>query len=268
MSDDNTVLTARSPETGPAFAVDGAGDCSVHSTGEIWNVHSNDAVDGAGGKSPTPETYGQFQTAYDYLNSELFENKLPRCLITLQRQRSSYGYFSADRFGRKDGERTDEIALNPKHLASRPVEDSLSTLAHEMKHLEQQHFGTPGRGRYHNKEWAGMMEAIGLIPSDTGKEGGKRTGDAVSRYIKPGGRFALAVEKLLAAGFEITWREVAASRSPTPTPGAEGSEGRGEGASGKRTKFTCPVVGCQNAWAKPSASLTCAIHQKQMLPAD
>ena len=79
----------------------------------------------------THETYGQFQTAYDNLNSELFENKLPRCLITLQRQRSSYGYFSAGRFGRKDGERTDEIALNPQHLAERPVEDSLSTLGHE-----------------------------------------------------------------------------------------------------------------------------------------
>src|SRR5271169_6446570 len=198
MSDERNALEARGPEPGN-WNVHSNEDCGVHSSGGIWNVHSNDTVDVAGGKSPTHETYGQFQTGYDYLNSELFQNKLPNCLITLQRQRSSYGYFSADRFCRKGGERTDEIALNPKHLAERPVEDSLSTLAHEMKHLEQQHFGKPGRGRYHNKEWAGMMEAIGLIPSDTGKEGGKRTGDAVSHYIEPGGRFARTVEQLLAS---------------------------------------------------------------------
>jgi SprT-like family len=243
-----------------------SGDCSVHSNGEIWNVHSTDAVDAARSKSPTHETYGQFQTAYNYLNRELCENKLPYCLITLQRQRSSYGYFSADRFGNKDGELTDEIALNPQHLAERSVEDNLSTLAHEMKHLEQHHFGKPGRGRYHNKQWADMMEAIGLIPSNTGKEGGKRTGDTVSHYIKLGGPFALAVEKLVASGFEITWTEIVAAKCPPA--GVDGNEAGGEGASGKRTKFTCPVDGCQNAWAKPSASLMCAIHGAKMLPAE
>jgi hypothetical protein len=239
-------------------------DCDVHSTDRIWNVHSSEEVDGAGGKSPTHETYGQFQAAYDYLNSELFQNKLPGCLITLQRQRGSYGYFSADRFGRKDGERTDEIALNPQHLAERSVEDSLSTLAHEMKHLEQHHFGKPGRGRYHNKEWAGMMEAIGLIPSDTAKEGGKRTGDAVSHYIKPGGPFALAVGRLLAAGFQITWREVGANQSASA--GAEGNEAGGQGASGKRTKFTCPDCG-NNAWGKADLNLVCGSDDKRMVPA-
>lgn len=249
-------------------------DCGVHSNGGIWNVHSNDADDGASGKSPTHETYGQFETAYNYLNSELFENKLPKSLITLQRQRGSYGFFSAARFGRNDGERTDEIALNPQHLAERSVEDSLSTLAHEMKHLEQHHFGKLGRrerrtarqNRYHNKEWADMMAAIGLIPSDTGKEGGKRTGDAVSHYIQPGGAFALAVERLLATGFEITWREIVAANQ-SATAGAEGNEAGSEGASGKRTKFTCPHQDCQNAWAKPGASLMCAIHEEKMLPA-
>jgi hypothetical protein len=106
-----------------------------------------------------------------------------------------------------------------------------------------------------------MMEAIGLIPSNTGKEGGKRTGDAVSHYIKPGGPFALAVEKLVATGFEITWAEIVGANK-SPPAGAEG------GASGKRTKFICPVEGCQNAWAKPSASLMCAIHEAEMLAAD
>ena len=137
MSAESDGELARGPEQGAAAA-----NC---------NVHSNDAVEVSAAVIPTQETYAQFQFAYDYLNRELFENKLPNCLITLQRQRSSYGYFSARRFGRKDGERTDEITLNPQHFPERTTEDSLSTLVHEMKHLEQHHFGKPGRGRYHNK---------------------------------------------------------------------------------------------------------------------
>ena len=59
---------------------------------------------------------------------------------------------------------TDEIALNPAHFASRPTAGTLSTLAHEMAHLWQHHFGTPSRTGYHNKEWAAKMREIGLIP--------------------------------------------------------------------------------------------------------
>jgi predicted SprT family Zn-dependent metalloprotease len=40
-------------------------------------------------------------------------------------------------------------------------------MTNEMAHLEQHHFGKPSRSGYHNKEWAGMMKAVGLIPSDT-----------------------------------------------------------------------------------------------------
>jgi hypothetical protein len=270
MSDQNTGLAARSPEPDAAFAVDGVGDwnvhsnvdCGVHSTAGDCNAHSIDALY-ASTAIPTLESSTQFQAAYDYFNRELCGNKLPNCLITLQRQRSSYGYFSADRFDRKDGQRTDEIAINPQQLRSRSIEESLSTLAHEMKHLEQHHFGKPGRGRYHNKEWADMMEAIGLIPSDTGRPGGKRTGDAVSHYIQRGGPFSLAVEQLLATGFEITWREIA---SPRASAGG-GDEGDGASLSGKRTKYSCPH-GDLNAWAKAGAVLLCGRHRERMQPAE
>jgi hypothetical protein len=245
------------------------GDWNVHSNSseENWNAHSTVIVDLSAGIIPTDETYGQLQTGFGYLNMNLCDNRVPNCLITLQRQRGSYGYFAGDRFSREDGRQTDEIALNPAHFRSRTIEETLSTLLHEMKHLEQHHFGKPGRGRYHNKEWAGMMKAVGLIPSDTGKEGGKETGDRVSHYIEPGGPFARAVEQLLAGGFDITWREVAVTRASSG--GADGSEG-GESVSlsGRRTKFTCSRPGCKlNAWAKAGASLLCGEHQTRMEPA-
>jgi predicted SprT family Zn-dependent metalloprotease len=123
---------------------------------------------------PTKETYDQIQQAYDYLNRALFRSELPNCLVTLQRRNRAYGYFSGDRFGRSDGLVTDEIALNPRHFHNRPVKEVLATLAHEMAHLWQHHHGKPGRGRYHNREWAERMKTIGLQPSATGEEGCKR----------------------------------------------------------------------------------------------
>lgn len=142
---------------------------------------------------PTRSTYDGLTEAYDFFNRRLFAGKLPRCLITMQRQKAAYGYFAGARFGTVDGaEITDEIALNPSHFRSRTTEQSLSTLVHEMTHLEQHHCGKPSRNGYHNKEWAGFMRSVGLIPSDTGAAGGKETGQKVSHYIAPGGPFDLA----------------------------------------------------------------------------
>ncbi|HIE17406.1 MAG TPA: hypothetical protein EYP71_04350, partial [Dehalococcoidia bacterium] len=83
----------------------------------------------------------------------------------------------------------DEIALNPTHFKERTMAQTLSTLVHEMCHLWQHHFGKPPRGNYHNKQWATKMLSCGLIPSDTGREGGKQTGQNMTHYIEDGGVF-------------------------------------------------------------------------------
>ncbi len=111
---------------------------------------------------PTKETYDRFQQAYEHFNKALFENALPNALITLQRRKGTFGYFAGARFSDVNGRPADEIALNPAHFASRALPEILSTLMHEMVHLWQHHHGTPGRGRYHNREWAEKMKAVGL----------------------------------------------------------------------------------------------------------
>ena len=68
--------------------------------------------------------------------------------------------------------RTAEIALNPDTFEDRTDMEILNTLAHEMCHLWQHYFGKPSRGGYHNREWATMMEKIGLMPSSTSEPGG------------------------------------------------------------------------------------------------
>lgn len=201
---------------------------------------------------PTRSTYQGLTDAYDFFNARLFGGRLPRCLITMQRQRQAYGYFAGGRFGTKDGaEITDEIALNPSHFRSRTTEQSLSTLVHEMTHLEQHHFGKPSRSGYHNRQWAGLMHAVGLIPSGTGAPGGKETGQQMSHYIAAGGPFDRACADLIQGGFAVRYVEL--WRDP---------EARKKKAASK-TKYTCPSCGL-NAWGKPEIHLVCGECDERM----
>lgn len=163
---------------------------------------------------PTTQAYSELQTAYDFFNEHLFDSMLPVCLITLQRDKRTYGFFSNAQFVNSDGKKTDEIAMNPSYFSIRSIPDTLSTLVHEMVHLWQQHFAKPGRRGYHNKEWAEKMEEVGLPSSDTGKEGGKRTGERMSHYILEGGAFDLVCKKLLTQEFTLSWFD----RFPPYTP--------------------------------------------------
>jgi hypothetical protein len=72
----------------------------------------------------------------------------------------------------------------------------LSTLVHEMCHAWQQTYGKAPRRGYHDQQWAAKMREIGLPPSDTGEERGKETGQSMSHYIIPEGRYAQAYAKL------------------------------------------------------------------------
>ena len=111
---------------------------------------------------PTKETYDRLQQAHEHFNKALFGGTLPNALITFQRRKGSFGYFAGGRFTNEDGHRADEIALNPAHFTSRSQKDILATLVHEMAHQWQRHEGQPGRGRYHNREWAEKMKELGM----------------------------------------------------------------------------------------------------------
>ncbi|TXN25559.1 SprT-like domain-containing protein [Methylobacterium sp. WL19] len=197
---------------------------------------------------PTTRTYSGLTEAYDFFNERLFSAKLPPCLITMQRKSKAYGYFAGRRFSTRSGEEvTDEIALNPSHFAGRTTEETLSTLVHEMVHLEQHHFGTPSRPGYHNSQWACLMKEVGLIPSVSEKPGGKETGQQVSHYIEPGGYFSVACSELInERGFVLPYVEIWEETE---------RETRARKASSK-TKYTCPECGV-NAWAKPRTELDC-----------
>jgi hypothetical protein len=241
-------------------------------TGRVMSVHRTKqkpapaaAPVAPGSDVPTQRAYGDLEHAHAYFNRALFDDALPRSLITWQRKSKAYGFFAGARFGHAgpvtlekvfagQGE-VDEIALNPTHF-DRETRAVLATLAHEMAHQWQHHFGTPTRAGYHNKEWAAKMRAIGLVPSSTGEPGGKATGQRVSHYIEAGGAFDRACDALIADGFAIAYVE----------RWGEGEATKKKKAASK-TKFTCPS--CEaNAWGKPELHVVCGDCEERMLSAD
>jgi predicted SprT family Zn-dependent metalloprotease len=204
--------------------------------------------------NPTTQTYTSLTAAYDFLNRELFDSGLPPCLITMQRHKGAYGYFSGERFANTTDpkEVTDEIALNPAHFATRKPIEVLATLAHEMVHLWQHHHGKPPRKSYHDKQWAAKMHEIGLTPTATGEPGGKETGQKMLHIIDENGRFTSTVTKLLAENPTILYADLNNDNKTVRKK-----------KKASKTKYTCPSCGL-NAWAKPETLLICGNCLKPM----
>jgi SprT-like family len=206
--------------------------------------------------NPTDKNYADWLHAYRHLNAGLFGNLLPGCLLTFQRRRNAYGFYAGSRFEMPDqNTRADEIALNPRHFAGRPPREVLSTLAHEMCHQYQWHFGKRKPRGYHDKEWARLMIDIGLVPSNTGKPGGKATGRRVSHFIRDGGPFDRVCAELLNSGFRIPFVEADSVKH-------NGEGGKDETIRRKKaeskSRYTCPS--CDpliHVWGKPCLHIVC-----------
>ena len=194
---------------------------------------------------PTVRLYSMLERAYDELNESLFGGGLPSCLLTLQRKRRVYGYFCAGRFGPED-DKLDEIALSPMWFLDRPPDQLLSTLAHEMAHLWQHHFGKPTKSNPHNREWGTKMKEIGLPPEGPG---GKETGRNVSHRIDPEGAFKVAAEDILTF-FKPDTGDIAPEIPPQ--------------TSGRYSRYLCEECGVK-ALGKPGLDLRCGPDHGPMM---
>ena len=192
----------------------------------------------------TANTYRTFNDAYAYVNELLFGSALPEVLITMQRHSGTRGYFSGRKFAHRRNDETviDEVALNPAAMRGRTDEQIASTLAHEMVHVWQEYFGKPGRGRYHNKEWAAKMVEIGLIPSHTGSPGGKSTGQRMSHYVLEGGPFSQQWKLFAAAGFTFDYQD-RLNNGP-------------ETVRKLKIRYACPTCAI-HVWGKPDLRFLC-----------
>lgn len=179
-----------------------------------WIVQSNIQYMTTATDTPTQTIYTAIERGYGHFNMHLFDGQLPDCLITLQRKAKAMGYVSPDRWVNERGQHTDELAVNPEYFLGRPLLEVCQTLVHEMCHIWQYHHGQPGRRGYHNREWAQKMRAIGLVASDTGAPGGKKTGESMSDYILYEEKFWQASQALIADGFTLPWLDAYPATAP------------------------------------------------------
>ena len=105
-----------------------------------------------------------------------------------------------------------------------------------------------------------MMEDIGLMPSSTGEEGGKRTGQKMSHYIIPGGKFETITKILVGDNFNLKWCSVVGKGMLDP-------DKKPKTRKKSKVKYTCPDCH-QNAWARPEANLMCGECRVDMEPED
>jgi len=241
---------------------------------------------------PTRELYDFFTTAYQHFNEALFDGGLAPCMLTVQRQKGCMGLFYPERWIADSGTRCHELALNPTYFGAYRLVEVFQTLVHEQCHMWQQEYGRPSRSGYHNREWADKMESIGLMPSDTGEPGGKRTGQHMSDYALPGGLFLRAARDFLERGGTLKWMDrfratdrlrsgmpsVEPAHGEAPVPGdllapvtsllssvtPEDLEPLSTTTAKNKIKYTCPGCGC-NAWGKPQLRIRCEDCDRSLL---
>lgn len=193
------------------------------------------------------------QTAFNFFNLAIFNNDLPPTVITLQRGKKFRGYFMSNAFGHRKQANlaAHEIAMNPDEFVGRDDRSILSTLVHEMAHHWQQIFGKPGKGGYHNKEWAHKMIEIGLQPVSIDRPG-EMIGRRVTHDIIPNDTFDNACTEFLSSGYYLVWesrttifKRSAKKRKPS------------------KVAYTCPVCDAK-VWGKPGLSVLCGECQKSL----
>ncbi len=102
---------------------------------------------------------------FDLLNDRYFESALSRPVITIQSTPRAYGHFSLFDVWTVDG----EIGLRELNIGagtlSRPIENVVATLVHEMVHYynDQRGIRDCSRGNtYHNRKFKEQAEKCGL----------------------------------------------------------------------------------------------------------
>lgn len=187
--------------------------------------------------------------AYGVLNEVYFESSLPPVVITVQSSPKAYGHYTTWDAWRQDEKGYREINLGAESL-SRPIENTIATLIHEMVH----HYcamagikdtsrgggtgGGSGPGTYHNKKFKEQAEKRGLVIGYDPRIGHSLT--SPSQQL---------IEFIESQG----WTGIDLSRtgwygSPGGADGGSGGDPDGGAETGKKKsnvrKYQCPSCGC------------------------
>ncbi|MEM6359656.1 MAG: SprT-like domain-containing protein [Bacteroidota bacterium] len=232
---------------------------------------------------PTTAQFEAFEDAYEYFNERLFDNELPPVILNLSRKSKAMGFVAPFRWRKTEDEAgkgtIHELSLNPEILSMSLV-DVYSTLVHEQCHIWQYTHGKPSRNGYHNKEWASQMLWVGLIPSHTGKIGGRMTGQNMSDYPEEGGKFLKALKEMpdiyklpftsVEGDFRKSRSTLTGGLAGIPMLNIGGGSPMGSETPPKpktsKNKYSCPCG--NNVWGKLELNIICGDCEESYVLAD
>jgi len=173
------------------------------------------------------------ETAFDLLNEVYFDGGLPNAVITIQSSPKCFGYITVQKVWKDSEASYHEINIGAEYL-SRPIENVLATLLHEMIHLYCMVSGiqdTSNGGRYHNKRFKAEAEK-----RDLKIEYAKYIGYSVTA---PAARF---IEVIKEQGLYLPIGHCRTGGSsiiaPPPSPAGGDDLGVAGGSSGKKKTST------------------------------
>lgn len=132
-------------------------------------------------------------SAHAEMNRKFFDGRLAPVVVTLRRKKGAVAYYRHCGFKDADGKCVSEIAFDPRFFGKVSLLRTLSTLGHEACHQEIAEKRLTA-GPMHNRHWAACMERIGLMPSHTGRPGGRKVGLRITHYIPKNSKFAKFLE--------------------------------------------------------------------------
>ena len=196
----------------------------------------------------------RLEDAYRVLNREYFHGELPMVMITIQSSLKAYGHCTTKKIWASGNERYYELNLSAEYL-SRPIENVLATLAHEMVHIycmEADIKDTSNNGRYHNKRFKTEAEVRGLKISYAPTIGWSVTEptEEFIRNLKAWGLYDACENYRLGAMQTDSSGGISRPRKPSST-----------------RKYYCPVCG-NSVRATKDVNILCMDCNAQMLKAE
>jgi hypothetical protein len=213
---------------------------------------------------PAIEEADALTNAFEYLNEELFDGELGMVKLGLTRNpRVKKGHFAPDAWVDEDGVKWHEIVINAQWYAE--VQDfrlAMTTLVHEMGHLEQHENGTQGRETYHNVEYVTRMRDMGVDSLDM--DGNPvSSGDRVSSALIPGGKLEKALMEMPEEYIFPYLPFLAEEEPPQHAPPVQSKEPKPK-KRGVKSKYVCAQCG-NAAWGKPSMRIGCLECNREMI---
>ena len=180
---------------------------------------------------------GYLNKVFDLLNAEFFESALSRPTITIQSTPKAYGHFSLreDTWVSKLGG-THEINIGAGTL-SRPIEEVVATLLHEMVHYFNYEMGIQDCSRgntYHNRRFKEAAETHGLIVTHSDKYGWSHTSpsDELLEFILDNDLTDILISRNEFTGFQMGGTGSHSGTGTTLPPRTSSSR-----------KYICPCCG-------------------------